>query len=119
VRDQILEVFLNISVNAIEAMQHHGGRLFVDMKVSDGWAYISFRDSGPGIPREILPHLFEPFMTSKASGLGLGLSISYGIVQRHGGQIQVDNQPGQGATFTVSLPLKVQGGDEENSNGKQ
>ena len=119
VRDQILEVFLNISVNAIEAMQHHGGKLFVDMKVSDGWAYISFRDSGPGIPREILPHLFEPFMTSKASGLGLGLSISYGIVQRHGGQIQVDNQPGQGATFTVSLPLKVQGGDEENSNGKQ
>lgn len=119
VRDQILEVFLNISVNAIEAMQHHGGKLCVDMKVSDEWVNVIFKDTGPGIPKEILPHLFEPFMTSKASGLGLGLSITYGIIQRHGGQIQVDNQPGQGASFTISLPLKGQSGSEENENGNQ
>jgi signal transduction histidine kinase len=113
VRDQILEVFLNISVNAIEAMQHHGGKLYVDMKVTEDWATVIFKDTGPGIPKEILPHLFEPFMTSKASGLGLGLSITYGIIQRHGGQIQVENQPGEGATFTVLLPLKALGGGEE------
>ena len=119
VRDQILEVFLNISVNAIEAMQHHGGKLYVDMKVSDESASVIFKDTGPGISKEILPHLFEPFMTSKASGLGLGLSITYGIIQRHGGQIQVENKAGQGATFTILLPLHSQGGGEENGNGNE
>ncbi len=119
VRDQILEVFLNISVNAIEAMQHHGGKLYVDMKVTEEWATVIFKDTGPGIPKEILPHLFEPFMTSKASGLGLGLSITYGIIQRHGGQIQVENQPSQGATFTILLPLHSQSGDEENGNADE
>jgi signal transduction histidine kinase len=74
---------------------------------------VLFKDSGPGISNEILTHLFEPFMTTKTSGLGLGLSITYGIVQRHGGQIQVENQPGEGATFSILLPLKVQGGGEE------
>ncbi len=65
---------------------------------------LSFKDTGPGIPEEIAQHIFEPFMTTKASGLGLGLSISYGIVQRHGGQIHLENQSGQGATFTIWLP---------------
>ena len=115
VRDQILEVFLNISMNAIEAMQSHGGTLFVNMGVSEDSAAIIFKDTGPGIPDEMAPHLFEPFMTTKASGLGLGLSITYGIVQRHGGQIQVDNQPGQGASFTVLLPLITHGGGKEES----
>ena len=120
VRDQVLEVFLNISMNAIEAMHAHGGSLFVDMHVSEEWAAVVFKDTGPGIPNEIMEHLFEPFMTTKASGLGLGLSIIYGIVQRHGGQIQVDNQPGQGATFTVLLPLKLyDGGEEEVKDGSK
>jgi signal transduction histidine kinase len=120
VRDQVLEVFLNISMNAIEAMHNRGGNLFVDMSVSKDWAAVIFRDTGPGIPEEILPHLFEPFMTTKASGLGLGLSITYGIVQRHGGQIQVENQPGQGASFTVLLPLKsYSGGEEESKHGNE
>jgi PAS domain S-box-containing protein len=113
VRDQILEVFLNISMNAIEAMQAHGGTLFVNMNVSGEWAAVIFKDSGPGISNDMMLHLFEPFMTTKASGLGLGLSITYGIVQRHGGQILVDNQPGQGASFTVLLPLKMHDGSNQ------
>jgi PAS domain S-box-containing protein len=113
VRDQILEVFLNICINAIEAMLSHGGKLYVNMHESESRVAVIFKDTGPGIPNEILLHLFEPFMTTKTSGLGLGLSITYGIVQRHGGQIQVENQPGQGATFTVLLPLNAQGRIEE------
>ena len=115
VRDQVLEVFLNLSMNAIQSMQSHGGTLFVDMGITDDWVGVIFKDTGPGIPKEMMLHLFEPFMTTKASGLGLGLSITYGIVQRHGGQIQVDNQPGKGATFTVLLPLHDHDGDEEES----
>lgn len=120
VRDQILEVFLNISMNAIEAMHSQGGKLFVNMNVSEDQVAVIFRDTGPGIPNEMMGHLFEPFITSKASGLGLGLTITYGIVQRHGGQILVDNQPGQGASFTVLLPLNAQvGGEEEIHHGNE
>jgi PAS domain S-box-containing protein len=112
-RDQILEVFLNISMNAIEAMQNTGGTLFVDMIKSEDRTAVIFKDTGPGIPEEIARHIFEPFMTTKASGLGLGLSISYGIVQRHGGQILMENQPGQGATFTIWLPQTSPNADGE------
>ena len=105
VRDQILEVFLNISMNAIEVMQSSGGVLSVDMHLLGEQVGVVFRDSGPGISPEILPHLFEPFMTTKNSGLGLGLSISYAIIQRHGGQIVVESHPDCGASFTVWLPM--------------
>jgi PAS domain S-box-containing protein len=104
VRDQILEVFLNICMNAVEAMQMDGGMIFVDMVKSGDRVGVIIKDTGPGIPDEIARHIFEPFMTNKTSGLGLGLSISYGIVQRHGGQILMETQPGQGATFTIWLP---------------
>jgi PAS domain S-box-containing protein len=120
VRDQIVEVFLNISMNAIEAMQGTGGTLFVDMNVSVDQVAVIFRDTGPGIPDEIAHNLFEPFMTTKGSGLGLGLSISYGIVQRHGGQIKVETKPDQGATFTISLPMYMRGiGQEEIDHGNE
>jgi two-component system NtrC family sensor kinase len=69
---------------------------------------VVFRDTGPGIPPEIGTNLFEPFVTTKSSGLGLGLSISYEIIQRHGGRITVDSQPGQGSVFTVWLPLGIE-----------
>ena len=83
------------------------------MKVTEDWATVIFKDTGPGFPKRSCRTCSSPFMTSKASGLGLGLSITYGIIQRHGGQIQVENQPGEGATFTVLLPLKALGGGEE------
>jgi PAS domain S-box-containing protein len=107
IRDQIIEVFLNVCVNAIEAMQPGGGTLSVEMIQSADQSQIGVKliDSGPGIDTSILPHIFEPFTTTKGGGLGLGLSISYGIIQKHGGQMIVDSQLGQGATFTVWLPI--------------
>lgn len=103
--NQLTQVFLNIIINAIEAMPE-GGTLWV------GSAYhsekkqvvVAFRDSGAGIVPEIREHLFEPFHTSKPTGTGLGLAISYGIVERHGGVIEVETPPGGGSTFIVRLP---------------
>jgi signal transduction histidine kinase len=114
VRDQILEVFLNVCMNAVEAMQTHGGTLSIDMvlPIDRDQVGVKFSDSGPGINTEIIEHLFEPFTTTKENGLGLGLSICYGIIQRHGGQMMVDSQPGLGTTFTIWLPLAVQGQEE-------
>jgi signal transduction histidine kinase len=64
-----------------------------------------------------MPHMFEPFMTTKSSGLGLGLSISYGIIQRHGGQIVVENRPDGGASFTVWLPVARKNKKEKAKHG--
>jgi nitrogen fixation negative regulator NifL len=109
VRDQIIEVFLNICLNAIEAMQSSGGVLSINKVRSGDRSQIGviINDTGPGINPEILPHMFEPFITTKEYGLGLGLSICYGIIQKHGGQITVDSQQGRGTSFTIWLPLSV------------
>jgi nitrogen fixation negative regulator NifL len=111
VKDQIIEVFLNICTNAIEAMQPHGGTLSVDMvlSVDKDQVGVKFSDSGSGINPGIMDQLFEPFTTTKENGLGLGLSICYGIIQRHGGRILVDSQPGMGTIFTIWLPRVIQG----------
>jgi signal transduction histidine kinase len=108
IADQIKQVFLNIGMNAIEAMPPDGGQLKVDLILSEDGSEvgIKFQDNGPGISPEDLSRLFEPFYTTKTKGLGLGLSICYDIVQRHGGNITAESQPGQGAIFTVWLPLK-------------
>jgi signal transduction histidine kinase len=67
---------------------------------------VQFEDSGEGMSAEQVANLFEPFYTTKQNGTGLGLAISYGIVERHGGSIDVESQPGKGATFTVRLPIR-------------
>jgi signal transduction histidine kinase len=106
VADQLKQVFLNICSNAIDAMATKGGQLNIKFSTDlTGKVGTSFQDTGPGISPENLSRLFEPLFTTKAKGLGLGLSISLDIVRAHGGQITVDSQVGIGTTFTVWLPL--------------
>jgi two-component system NtrC family sensor kinase len=106
VSDQITQVFLNIVINAIEAMPS-GGDLLLRTMLSDGceWVLVSFSDTGVGMSAEQLGNLFEPFYTTKPDGTGLGLAISYGIVESHGGMIDVSSQLDQGTTFVVKLPV--------------
>ena len=107
VSDQITQVFLNIVINAIEAMPA-GGDLWLEVRLSEDeeWMLAYFRDTGPGMTVEQIANLFEPFYTTKPDGTGLGLAISYGIVERHGGTIEVASQPSQGVTFIVKLPVR-------------
>jgi two-component system NtrC family sensor kinase len=111
VSDQITQVFLNIVINAVEAMPA-GGKLHLETALSPDqrWILVHFRDTGPGMSAEQMVNLFEPFYTTKADGTGLGLAISYGIVERHGGEIEVHSQPGEGAMFVVKLPVDMQAG---------
>jgi len=107
VPDQIKQVFINLALNAIEAMQPHGGRLLIDMSVpkNSNMALVSIQDNGPGIPAENLSRVFEPFFSTKETGMGLGLSICYDIVKKLDGDMTVESQPGQGTVFSVWLPL--------------
>jgi two-component system NtrC family sensor kinase len=102
------QVFLNLFINAIQAMLD-GGTLGVRARLSgDGrWMVIDVQDTGVGIDPEHLSQIFDPFYTTKqvGRGTGLGLSVTYGIVEKHGGHIEVKSRKGEGATFTVTLPL--------------
>jgi two-component system NtrC family sensor kinase len=106
VSDQISQVVLNVVINAIDAMPS-GGELWLETGLSeDGeWVLVSFRDTGPGMSADQMANLFEPFYTTKSDGTGLGLAISYGIIERHGGEIEVLSPPGKGAMFVVRLPV--------------
>jgi signal transduction histidine kinase/CheY-like chemotaxis protein len=110
--DQIQQVFFNIVTNAEHAMLNArgGGKLKVRSRAEKGFVLLSFSDDGVGIPQENLRRVFDPFFTTKegGQGTGLGLTISYGIVDDHAGRIRVESRPGKGATFVVELPI-VQG----------
>lgn len=101
--DQIRQVFWNLARNAMQAMPH-GGTLLVRTEVEDGAYHIIFTDSGHGMSEADLRKLFTPFRTNFPSGTGLGMAISYRIVQDHGGRIDVDSKEGVGTSITVSLP---------------
>jgi two-component system NtrC family sensor kinase len=106
VSDQIAQVFLNIVINAVDAMPSGGDlRLETTLSEDGDWVLAYFYDTGAGMSSEQIANLFEPFYTTKSDGTGLGLAISYGIVERHGGEIEVSSQPGEGATFVVKLPV--------------
>jgi PAS domain S-box-containing protein len=105
-KERIEQVFINLATNAIEAMLPGGGMLTAGtVRSVDGSQYgVSFRDTGPGIPEDLFDKLFDPFVTTKTSGLGLGLSICYEIAQKHGGTLEAANPPEGGASFTLWLP---------------
>ena len=100
------QVFLNMFLNAIQAMPD-GGVLFVQSRVEGKWIRIDIRDSGVGISEENKEKIFDPFFTTKSvgEGTGLGLSVSYGIIQKHHGEITVESELGKGADFIIKLPI--------------
>jgi signal transduction histidine kinase len=106
---QIHQVFVNLLLNGIDAARC-GGVLRVtvtDSNAPRGACQIAFRDSGNGIPEEMLSRLFDPFVTTKEQGIGLGLAVSRRIVEEHGGTIVAANHAEGGAEFTVTLPTSV------------
>ena len=103
--DQIRQVFWNIARNAVQAMPP-AARLRVATEVADGAYHIVFADSGRGMRDADQRRLFQPFRTNFPSGTGLGMAISYRIVQEHGGRIDVRSREGSGTTITVSLPAE-------------
>jgi two-component system NtrC family sensor kinase len=108
---QMQQVTLNLLLNAADATRVHGhGRIAVSTSrhPSGELVQLSVTDDGEGIPAENLVRIFDPFFTTKSEGkgVGLGLAVSYGIVQEHGGDIEVQSTIGDGTTFTVTLPLR-------------
>ena len=108
VPDQIKQVFLNILQNAEEAIPEGGGEITISTSAKNGNAQIQIKDTGAGIPTQVMKNIFDPFFTTKPSvkGTGLGLSVTYGIIKKHKGEILVDSLPGRGTTFTILLPVK-------------
>jgi signal transduction histidine kinase len=102
VRDELMQVVINLLLNAVEAM-HDGGTLDVATSADDGHVRIAITDSGPGIDESVRARLFQPFFTTKADGTGLGLSICHSLVRAHGGTIEVESEPGSGSRFTLVL----------------
>jgi len=110
-RDRLKQVLINLVANAIQYTPQNGD-VFLSLATVGGQARIICRDTGPGIPAEDLPHIFERFYRAeksrthgKSTGFGLGLSITKWIVEHHGGRIEVDSKGGQGTTFAIWLPL--------------
>ena len=103
IRDELLQVVLNLLFNAVEAMPD-GGSITTKTFASEGHVRIAVRDSGPGIDAAVRARLFEPFFTTKHDGTGLGLSICRSLVHANGGTIEVESEPGRGAQFTIVLP---------------
>ena len=111
------QALLNVLINAEHAASTGDGppRIYVSVRADRerGRVIATIRDSGHGIPAEVLPRIFDPFFTTKevGRGTGLGLAITYGIIQEHGGSIHAANDPGGGAVFTIELPEEPDGPD--------
>jgi signal transduction histidine kinase len=110
---QLQQVFLNLIMNAETAMRlaHDKGKLSIKTEQIDNTIRISFKDNGPGIPKENLESIFNPFFTTRevGQGTGLGLSICHGIITRHGGKIYAQSTLGKGTTLIIELPITADG----------
>ncbi len=109
---KLLDAFINIATNAIDAM-NEGGKLSIRTYKSDGKVVVEIADTGVGIPRKHLSKIFDPFFTTKevGKGTGLGLYITYSVIKKHGGEIDVKSKVGEGTTFKIYLPGEVNAGD--------
>jgi two-component system NtrC family sensor kinase len=98
---------MNLLVNAAHAIQDNG-EIHISTKRDEGDVVITVRDTGSGIPPDVITRVFDPFFTTKevGKGTGLGLSISYDIIRKHGGTISVSSEVGKGTTFTIRLPIE-------------
>lgn len=105
---QINQVVMNLVVNAAHAMSGERGKITIRTGVRNNSVWVEIQDTGSGIPKEILPRIFDPFFTTKpvGSGTGLGLSLSYGIIQKHQGQMEVESELGSGTCFRITLPVR-------------
>jgi signal transduction histidine kinase len=105
---QLNQVFMNIVVNGAHAISGGRGRITIRTGSAGDNVWVEIADNGGGIAKEHLARIFDPFFTTKpiGSGTGLGLSLSYGIIQKHNGQIEVQSEPGQGTTFRITLPIR-------------
>lgn len=101
---QLVQLFMNLILNAADAMPE-GGSIDIAGRAEGGSVVLSFKDTGHGIPTHIMDRIFEPFFTTKETGTGLGLAVSYSIVQAMGGELKVTSIPGDGAEFTVRIPI--------------
>lgn len=111
--DKLKIAFLNILVNATEAIQSDEGKILVSLQEKEGDFVVEITDNGTGIPPEILSKLFEPYFTSKRNGMGLGLASTLNIVQSHSGTVDVKSQPNHGTTFTITFPQNTNGNSSE------
>jgi PAS domain S-box-containing protein len=101
---QLSQVFLNVIINALQAMPD-GGSLVVMTRRDGDWAQVAVKDTGPGIAEAVLPHVFDPYFTTRPTGVGLGLAIAHRIVQGHRGSLDVESHVGSGTTMIIRLPL--------------
>jgi len=106
--EQINRVFSNVMLNALEAMSG-GGRMHITTGIEGQFFVVKVQDTGKGIQEEDIIRIFDPFFSTKSSGIGLGLSMTYGIVVSHGGTIGVESEWKRGTVFTISLPRKKSG----------
>jgi two-component system NtrC family sensor kinase len=108
---QINQVVMNLVVNAAHAMGEERGKIYIRTGCDADLVWLEVEDTGGGIPKDVVPRIFDPFYTTKpvGKGTGLGLSLSYGIVQKHHGHIEVHTEVGHGTTFRVTLPLRQDG----------
>lgn len=104
--NQLQELFLNIGLNACQAMQKKGALAIVSEEKKDGFVEVRIKDTGPGIKKEDMEKIFNPFFTTKDSGTGLGLAICNSIMNAHGGKMDVVSELGKGTTFKLSFPVK-------------
>ena len=110
--DEIKRVFMNLTTNGLQAMEN-GGTLTVATKKTEGFVEVRFKDTGIGISKENIEKLFTPFFTTKAKGMGIGLSICKKFIESHGGSIKAESEVGKGTIFTIKLPIHSEGGGEK------